>query len=119
MSMTFCRGCGKEIHLTATTCPQCGTLQRIAANSNGILFAVKSILCDVKAILCMVGWVLCFWLVPIVWIAFWTRLFNPGLGNFAPIFVELWTTPMLMLSFILTAILSFQRKLPGTKKQSS
>ncbi|MDF7826626.1 zinc ribbon domain-containing protein [Pontiellaceae bacterium B12227] len=24
MSMVFCRGCGKEIHETAPTCPHCG-----------------------------------------------------------------------------------------------
>ena len=27
MSMVFCRGCGKEIHETAPTCPHCGALQ--------------------------------------------------------------------------------------------
>jgi uncharacterized membrane protein YvbJ len=27
MSMVFCRGCGKEIHETAVSCPQCGAIQ--------------------------------------------------------------------------------------------
>ena len=27
MSMVFCRGCGKEIHESATTCPGCGARQ--------------------------------------------------------------------------------------------
>jgi uncharacterized membrane protein YvbJ len=27
MGMVFCRGCGKEIHETAHTCPQCGAPQ--------------------------------------------------------------------------------------------
>ncbi len=27
--MVFCRGCGKEIHETARTCPQCGAPQRV------------------------------------------------------------------------------------------
>jgi TM2 domain-containing membrane protein YozV len=26
-SMVFCRGCGKEIHETAISCPQCGAIQ--------------------------------------------------------------------------------------------
>jgi TM2 domain-containing membrane protein YozV len=26
-NMVFCRGCGKEIHETAVSCPQCGALQ--------------------------------------------------------------------------------------------
>jgi TM2 domain-containing membrane protein YozV len=28
MEMVFCRGCGKEIHRTATSCPHCGARQR-------------------------------------------------------------------------------------------
>jgi rRNA maturation endonuclease Nob1 len=27
MAMVFCRGCGKEIHETAPTCPMCGAPQ--------------------------------------------------------------------------------------------
>lgn len=27
MAMVFCRGCGKEIHDTAPTCPHCGATQ--------------------------------------------------------------------------------------------
>ena len=30
MGMVFCRGCGKEIHETAITCPQCGAPQNVA-----------------------------------------------------------------------------------------
>jgi uncharacterized membrane protein YhaH (DUF805 family) len=29
MSMVFCRGCAKEIHNTATACPQCGAPQAV------------------------------------------------------------------------------------------
>lgn len=29
MSMVFCRGCGKEVHETAPTCPSCGAPQRV------------------------------------------------------------------------------------------
>ena len=29
MAMVFCRGCGKEIHETAPTCPHCGAVQRV------------------------------------------------------------------------------------------
>lgn len=28
MNMVFCRGCGKEIHETAVSCPFCGAVQR-------------------------------------------------------------------------------------------
>ena len=27
-NMVFCRGCGKKIHETAISCPQCGAIQR-------------------------------------------------------------------------------------------
>ncbi len=40
--MVFCRGCGKEIHETAVSCPHCGAVQRIAAkvpeNQSGTLW---------------------------------------------------------------------------------
>ncbi|MDO8812389.1 MAG: DUF4190 domain-containing protein [Gallionella sp.] len=29
MSMIFCRGCGKEIHSSAPTCPHCGAPQQV------------------------------------------------------------------------------------------
>ncbi|MDZ4202516.1 MAG: hypothetical protein U1C96_10265 [Gallionella sp.] len=34
MAMVFCKGCGKEIHETATACPQCGAPQ--VTNNNQI-----------------------------------------------------------------------------------
>lgn len=33
--MVFCRGCGKEIHETAPTCPHCGAPQGIARSADG------------------------------------------------------------------------------------
>ncbi len=33
MSMVFCRGCGKEIHSSATACPGCGAVQLPAGTS--------------------------------------------------------------------------------------
>jgi len=31
--MVFCRGCGKEIHETAVSCPRCGAVQYDTAKS--------------------------------------------------------------------------------------
>ncbi|MEQ1531982.1 MAG: DUF4190 domain-containing protein [Sideroxydans sp.] len=31
MAMIFCRGCGKQIHETAPTCPHCGFTQLVAS----------------------------------------------------------------------------------------
>lgn len=33
--MVFCRGCGKEIHSTAETCPHCGAPQGVAGAQAG------------------------------------------------------------------------------------
>ncbi|MCU6432491.1 NINE protein [Undibacterium sp. Jales W-56] len=34
MSMVFCRGCGKEIHETALSCPYCGAQQGTPPNQS-------------------------------------------------------------------------------------
>ena len=33
MNMVFCRGCGKQIHETAPSCPACGALQNLPAGT--------------------------------------------------------------------------------------
>ena len=38
--MTFCRGCGKEIHSTAVACPQCGAPQRSFTGTKSRVAAV-------------------------------------------------------------------------------
>jgi hypothetical protein len=32
--MVFCRGCSKEIHESAPSCPQCGAIQTVAVKPN-------------------------------------------------------------------------------------
>ena len=41
MSMVFCRGCGKEIHETAPTCPNCGALQNLSYSQRQNLSVVN------------------------------------------------------------------------------
>jgi hypothetical protein len=36
MAMVYCRGCAKEIHETAMTCPHCGATQGMAKANDGI-----------------------------------------------------------------------------------
>lgn len=45
MSMVFCRGCGKELHETAPTCPQCGAPQ---GNLNSVIKDIKGNLSGTK-----------------------------------------------------------------------
>ena len=41
MGMNFCRGCAKEIHESAPTCPHCGALQGTVSNTIGAGGSVK------------------------------------------------------------------------------
>lgn len=34
MGMVYCRGCAKEIHESATTCPHCGAVQQASASGD-------------------------------------------------------------------------------------
>jgi len=44
MSMFYCRGCGKEIHESAETCPSCGAPQNITAPGGGKSKVVAALL---------------------------------------------------------------------------
>ncbi|HEY1843428.1 MAG TPA: NINE protein [Buttiauxella sp.] len=39
-NMVFCRGCGKELHETAHTCPHCGAPNQVAGSKSRITAAV-------------------------------------------------------------------------------
>ena len=42
MSMVFCRGCGKEIHVSAPTCPHCGVLQSGSSGQGKVAYSSYS-----------------------------------------------------------------------------
>ena len=42
--MVWCRGCGKEIHESARTCPHCGAVQRVGAGKNKVVAGVLALL---------------------------------------------------------------------------
>jgi len=42
-AMVHCRGCGKEIHPTAPTCPHCGALQRSGRYKNKVVAGILAI----------------------------------------------------------------------------
>jgi hypothetical protein len=35
--MVYCRGCGKQLHVTAVTCPGCGAPQRLPGTSDKLI----------------------------------------------------------------------------------
>ena len=44
MAMVFCRGCGKEIHETASACPHCGAKQRVEGEKSKTTAALFALL---------------------------------------------------------------------------
>lgn len=54
MTMVFCRGCGKELHESAPTCPHCGFVQQSEAKiKDSVWMAITAF---VLAILCFLSW---------------------------------------------------------------
>lgn len=56
MGMVYCRGCAKEIHESATTCPHCGAIQNpVQVQNSG----------EVSLAILIIGYI-CTFLFPIV-----------------------------------------------------
>ena len=58
MSMVFCRGCGKQIHISAVSCPSCGSTQNASiqpavSSGNGSLW--MSITSLILGIICLLA----------------------------------------------------------------
>lgn len=106
--MVYCRGCGKEIHETAETCPHCGAPQNIPSTrtNNVALFFVG------------LGWSIVLWFVSLFMIGFFIGVANPQDGaEIAGKFGEDYGLVLLLLSMILSAVLTKLRILPGTGKK--
>jgi hypothetical protein len=56
MAMVYCRGCGKEIHETAPSCPHCGYVQSHAVTSNSSDSIWMVSLISVFALLIFLNW---------------------------------------------------------------
>jgi predicted amidophosphoribosyltransferase len=56
MGMVFCRGCGKEIHETATMCPHCGYQYSEAIINGGKKNLWMAVVSFVMALLCFLNW---------------------------------------------------------------
>lgn len=61
MSMIFCRGCGREIHETALSCPHCGGQQAVSAvpvastGNQAVWMAVTSLVLGIFGLLIAVS----------------------------------------------------------------
>ncbi|WP_226962191.1 zinc ribbon domain-containing protein [Sulfurimonas marina] len=107
--MVYCRGCGKEIHETAESCPHCGAPQNIpSTKTNGVtLFFVG------------LGWSIVIWFVSLFTIGFFIGFVNPEDGaEIAGKFGEDYGIVLLLVSMIVSAILTKLRILPGSGKKA-
>jgi RNA polymerase subunit RPABC4/transcription elongation factor Spt4 len=108
MDMVYCRVCGKEIHETITLCPHCGGEQGIKPNRNIVLLILVSL-----------GWTIVFWLVALFISGMFVGVINPDNAEVAGQKLgESIGTPLLILSIMASALLTYLGKLPGTYKKS-
>lgn len=107
--MVFCRGCAKEIHETAQTCPSCGAPQGVQTSNNNSrnLVVLVSI---------TLGFSLVFWLLILFVIGGIYGALHPGDISGAHNLGVQWSMPTLIVAVIISGVLAKFGKLPGTKK---
>jgi hypothetical protein len=106
MGMVFCRGCGKEIHETAHTCPFCGATQGLAVQRNVFILILISL-----------GWSMLFWIGFLFIGGMFIGVMNPENAEEAgALFGESVSIPSLLIAFIGSGVLTYFGKLPGTYK---
>ena len=110
MGMVFCRGCGKEIHETAPTCPLCGALQAGPAQARRARNAAKLLAWGFV-------WTCVFWVIALFLAGFAVGAMNPDdPGAAGERIGEALALPFLLVAFALSGLLTYLGKLPGTEK---
>ena len=109
MAMIFCRGCGKEIHESAPTCPHYGAPQ-------GITSVVPPTRNVGKLIGMSIIWFFVFFIVGIIFIGVIVGAFNPQDAKAAGAKAgESLGGIISFVSMFLSVVLTINGKLPGTK----
>ena len=112
MEMKFCRGCAKEIHETAESCPACGAPQGLQINSKrsrntGVLIVVAC------------GWTLIMWMALLFFGGIIVGAMNPdNPGLSGEQFGKAASLPVLLISGIASALFTKMGMLPGTRKNA-
>ena len=108
--MVFCRGCGKEIHETAPSCPMCGAIQSGPSQQKSDRGIGK-----------LIGWgfvwTCVFWFVAIFFVGFFAGMANPENAHDAGAKIgSSLSGPFFVLALLLSGLLTYLGKLPGTRK---
>lgn len=108
MGMVYCRGCGKEIHETAVTCPHCGAPQ----------IAVQACSRSVPRLIgWTIVWTVTFWFVAILMAGMVAGVLNPENAQAAGQKVgEALSGIFFLVSLCGSTLLTVLGKLPGTHK---
>lgn len=110
MGMVFCRCCGKEIHETAPVCPLCGAPQ-VGVPQPGAERSVG------RLIGWGVIWTCVIWVGVLFAAGFVAGAMNPAEAETAGARIgELLAFPSLLGAILVSGVLTFFGKLPGTKK---
>ena len=108
--MVFCRGCGKEIHETAPTCPHCGAPQRGALSTAS---ARGAIMLTIWAAV----WSLVFFGLELFFITVVVNAANPTEFEAATKrATDVLGPGVFLVAIVLGVALSIAGKLPGPKK---
>ncbi len=108
MAMVYCKGCAKEIHESARSCPHCGAVQGIAETERNTFVLV----------LIALGWSLVMWVISLFLLGLAVGILNPENAEMAGAeFGEAAGAPFLLISLVVSGILTTFGKLPGTYKK--
>ena len=110
MEMVYCRGCSKEIHQTAASCPGCGAPQAVpsAANTGRNVFKLVGL-----GVLYSIG----FWIGSLFLTGIVAGALDPANGAArGEQMGQVLSGPFLLAAIGLVAALTVYGKLPGTAK---
>ena len=107
MTMVFCRGCAKEIHETATSCPLCGAPQGLASDKTRNTATL---------IVVGIGWAFIMWFAFLFIGGFIIGVMNPSNPAEAGEQFGRAATPSILIFGLLSGVLTKFGLLPGTKK---
>lgn len=116
MTMVYCRGCAKQIHESAPTCPSCGAVQGIvpppgAAATPG---APRS---GIKLVGWALVWAAVFWVGSLFLLGAIVGALNPENAEKAGAQAgEAMSGLLMLLALCLSVVLTVFGKLPGTRK---